>query len=191
MGPGQGFIVIAGVTQRIDRKPDWTLSQAVSLSRSLLLFLMLIGAGTGCVSRKAGPVSRPFPEYSEPDTAIASAVAEAARSNRGVLLVFGANWCSDSRAMMSRLTTDPRLVPWVAEHWVLTPIDVGERGGPKWDAEVVRRYGRPFAERGIPALVVLDEQGRQITTRESNPLKDTDHRRPSRIRKFLESTLGR
>jgi hypothetical protein len=93
--------------------------------------------------------------------------------------------------MMSRLTTDSRLVPWVAEHWVLTPIDVGERGGPKWDAEVVRRYGRPFAERGIPALVVLDEQGRQITTRESNPLKDTDHRRPSRIRKFLESTLGR
>jgi hypothetical protein len=83
------------------------------------------------------------------------------------------------------------LVPWVAEHWVLTPIDVGERGGPKWDAEVVRRYGRPFAERGIPALVVLDEQGRQITSRENNPLKDTDHRRPSRIRKFLESTLGR
>lgn len=145
----------------------------------------IVVAVAGCVTSRAPGVRQPFPEHTEPGPAIAAAVAEAGRTGKCVLLVFGANWCGDSRAMMARLASDSKLAPWVRDHLVTVPVDVGPRGGVKWEAEVVQRYGRPFEGRGIPALVVLDGEGRQRTTREENPLKDTDHRRPSKVLRFL------
>ncbi|MBL9137355.1 MAG: thioredoxin family protein [Verrucomicrobiales bacterium] len=125
----------------------------------------------------------PIPNESRIDHALVEAVL----FQRRVLLVFGADWCSDSRRMAARLTRDPRLAPWIDENFLVTYIDVGPRHGPLWDAPVVEAYGRPFEDRGIPALVVLDTDGRQLTHQDNNPLHDSDHRRPRRIRAFLEA----
>ena len=117
---------------------------------------------------------------------IETALAEARQTHRRVLLNFGANWCTDSRAMYRLLTSDARISPLVDHHYVMVMVDVGERNGPQWDSEVVRRYGRPFEQRGIPALVVLEADGRQLTTPDNNPLSDTAHRRPKQVIQFLE-----
>lgn len=145
--------------------------------------------GAGCASRPAPQVAIYRAEAS-PSVAIAAARAEAARTGRRVLLNFGANWCSDSRAMYRRLTEDPRIAPRVREWYVMVLVDVGERGGPLWDSETVREYGRPFAERGIPALVVLGADGRPLATPAVQPLRDSDHRRPKRVLRFLEASAG-
>lgn len=159
--------------------------------RALATVVGLALLAAGCASH---PVSRPaiYAEDPEPGDRIEAARVEAARSGKRVLLNFGANWCSDSRALYHRLTEDPRLVPLVQGRYVMVLIDVGERGGPNWDSETVRRYGRPFAERGIPALVVLDEDGRPISASDPRPLRDSDHRRPRKVARFLErwSRLG-
>ena len=149
---------------------------------------MLVAAG--CATR---PASRPsiYPADASPAATIEAARAEAARTGRRVLLNFGANWCSDSQAMYRRLTQDPRVEPLVRERYVMVLVDVGPRGGPGWDSAVVREYGRPFAERGIPALVVLGEDGRPLIQPGVKPLRDSDHRRPRRVARFLEESSRR
>ncbi len=154
---------------------------------------LVVAVLSGCAAQRSGTGVGPYPEGEAGEDAtgaIATATAEAQRTHRQVLLVFGANWCGDSRAMYLRLTEDERVAPLVRERYVLTLIDVGERQGSRWDRDVVQLYGRPFEERGIPALVILDAAGRQLTTRANNPLKDTDHRRPARLRRFLEVKRG-
>jgi hypothetical protein len=157
---------------------------------ALPVLLLAGGLGGGCCtlsSRAAREAGRPFPENAVADREIAAGLREAANSGRRTLLMFGANWCGDSRAMYWRLTEDPRLAPLVRQAYVLVLIDVGRPGSDEWDSDVVRRYGRPFKDRGIPAFVVLDSDGRQLTTPANNPLRDSDHRRPSRVRRFLRA----
>lgn len=135
------------------------------------------------------PPAAPFTYFAsapDPASAIPDAITRARQSERHVLLVFGADWCSDSRAMIRRLTQDPRVASRLAASYLLVPIDVGERNGPLWDAEVVQRYDRPFAGRGIPALVVLDALGNQLTDASNNPLRDSSHRHPRRLAAFLD-----
>lgn len=162
-------------------------------SRGLAAVLLVLALGvTGCARRSAVPPAeaRPFDEHAVAEQDIAVALREAQTTRRRVLLVFGANWCGDSRAMYGRLTADPVVAPVVRDHYVMVLVDVGPRHGPKWDAAVVQQYGRPFAGRGIPALVVLDADGRQLTTQASNPLRDSDHRHPRKVRRFLEAWVA-
>lgn len=163
---------------------------------------MLVGLGaigllvSGCsvVARgpaAAGAAGAAYPDDPNPEATIERARADAASGGRRVLLVFGANWCSDSRSMMHRLREDSRVAPIVRDRYVLVPVNVGARGGPDWDSPTVRRYGRPFEGRGIPALVVLEGgDGRQLTTRENNPLRDSDHKHPRKVAEFLRTWAG-
>ncbi|MCC6235336.1 MAG: thioredoxin family protein [Verrucomicrobiales bacterium] len=157
--------------------------------RSLLLPLLAAGLAAGCAPHLRQPHLPPPALYSAspaPSLALPAALRTASSTGKRVLLVFGADWCSDSRAMHRRLTTDPTLAPLVTESFHLVLVDVGERHGPLWDAPVVQTYGQPFQDRGIPALVVLDPDGTQLTHRDNNPLVDSDHRRPRRLRAFLQ-----
>lgn len=159
---------------------------AVALGMVAILWL-----GVGCASRSApSPKPNIYPERAHPEADVDRAIAEARQSDRRVLLNFGASWCSDSQSMFRLLTEDPVIAPLVRERFVLVMIDVGERHGELWDAPIVRKYGSPFSRRGIPALVILDADGRQLTDASNHPLRDRDHRRPGKVERFLRAWAG-
>jgi len=76
-----------------------------------------------------------------------------------VLVVFGANWCPDCRKLSADMA-EPTLGTPIAERFVVTKVDVGNfnRNG-----RIVNQMGNPV-DHGIPAVVVLDGQGRQLGT---------------------------
>ena len=156
---------------------------AARLADVVCLAIVLITVG--CASSRSARVSI-YPDDPEPEARIEAAQADAAREGKRVLLNFGANWCSDSRAMYRRLTQDRRVAPFVEAGYVMVLVDVGERGGPRWDGATVRHYGRPFAERGIPALVVLGPDGSVLNADDSEPLRDNDHRHPRKVARWLQ-----
>jgi len=88
------------------------------------------------------------------EAALARAQTESAASGRPVLLLFGADWCGDckalERAMRRRDTAE-----WLAANLLVVKVDVGnfDRNG-----ELLARFGNPAAG-GIPAAVLLDPSG--------------------------------
>ena len=74
----------------------------------------------------------------------------------------------------------------IQQKFVLVYIDANMRNDRKRNAAVIERYGNPL-QHGIPVFVVLDREGTQLTTRESQSLAAaTDEATAGLIRAFLD-----
>ncbi len=82
---------------------------------------------------------------------LASAREAALRSGKRILLVMGANWCHDSRALASRMYQAP-LESLIEEHYELVFVDVGylDKGG-----EVISSIGPPVYY-ATPTVLIID-----------------------------------
>jgi thiol-disulfide isomerase/thioredoxin len=75
-----------------------------------------------------------------------------------VLLVMGANWCHDSRALAGWLET-PRFAALVAERYELVFVNVGmPQTGDGHNLDIAKRFGLADFP-GTPALLVLTPEG--------------------------------
>ena len=107
---------------------------------------------------KADPPG-PYDRRADAQADLGRAVDQARRENKHVLVVFGANWCPDCRKLSADMA-EPTLGTPIADRFVVTKVDVGNfnRNG-----RIVNQMGNPV-DHGIPAVVVLDSQGRQLGT---------------------------
>lgn len=150
---------------------------------STLVTLMV----SGCSSPSNSTGGVPFYQGPLPnERRIDHAMVEAAVSQRRVLLVFGADWCSDSRAMAARLTHDPKLAPWIDQNFFVAFIDVGLRNGPLWDAPVVQAYGHPFAEHRSPPWSFSNPRAVRSRPGKTTPLKIPTTGTPANSEHYLE-----
>ncbi len=90
-----------------------------------------------------------------------AALARAAANGKRVLLVMGANWCHDSRALAGWLET-PRFTALVAERYELVFVNVGmPQSGDGHNLDIAQRFG--LAEfPGTPAVLVLTADGQLV-----------------------------
>ncbi len=116
---------------------------------------------------------------------IAGALARAAGERKRALVLFGANWCPWTRRLDHLLTTDAAIHEVLRREFVVAYIDANTRHDKHRNAGVIARYGNPVRF-GIPVFVVLDSDGRQLTTRETQSLAaPTDDEVAARLRQFL------
>lgn len=112
----------------------------------------------------AAPAHPEARAYGVSDNAMAdveAALARAAASGKRVLLVMGANWCHDSRALAGWLET-PRFAALLAERYELVFVNVGmPQTGDGHNLDVARRFGLEDFP-GTPALLVLTAEGRAV-----------------------------
>ena len=118
------------------------LATSMALIRIAVLLLAVVAGAT------AAPL--PYNEGANAPVEIERALAVAARTQKPVLLVFGANWCEDCRAL-DRALRSSRNAALIAEEFLVVKIDVGN-----FDRNLAlsARYGNPI-KGGIPAAVVL------------------------------------
>jgi len=79
------------------------------------------------------------------------------------------------------LNTNAAVSRIVKEHYVVVLIDV-DRGH---NADVVKQYDNP-TRFGLPVLVVLDSDGKRLTTQDTGQLEQGDHHDPAKVMAFLE-----
>lgn len=128
------------------------------------LALMLAACATvpnGGPSAAAHPEARPYAASADAASAVDSALARAAASGKRVLLVMGANWCHDSRALAGWLET-PRFAALTAARYEVVFVDVGiPQTGEGRNLDIARRFGLADVP-GTPALLVLTAEGQLV-----------------------------
>jgi hypothetical protein len=98
----------------------------------------------------------------DPLADVHSAIAKAGLTERRALVVLGANWCHDSRALAKRLHRSP-LAEVIQEHYELVMVDVGfyEQG-----REIVQQFGVPHFYATPTVLIIEPASGRVVDDEE-------------------------
>jgi len=96
----------------------------------------------------------PYDEQADAHQQIAAAIAEASKAQKNIVLVFGANWCGDCRALNAQMHKD-ELAAIIASNYEVVKVDVGRFDKNR---DIGEKYHMPL-KHGIPALAVLDSNG--------------------------------
>jgi len=83
--------------------------------------------------------------------------------------------------LSSLLKTNAEIAQIVKDNYLVVLIDV-DKGH---NADVVKKYGNP-TQFGLPVLVVLDSNGKQLTTQETGQLEQGNHHDPAKVTAFLQ-----
>lgn len=131
--------------------------------RALLALGLALALGACATTPDAPPHPEARAYSAEADAAadVDAALARAAASGKRVLLVLGANWCHDSRALAGWLET-PRFAALTAAHYVVVFVDVGTpQAGEGRNLEIAARFGLD-GMKNTPALLVLTAAGEPV-----------------------------
>jgi thioredoxin 1 len=109
----------------------------------------------------------PYDESRDAKADVRQALSEARKDNTPVLLIFGANWCLDCRALDAALSKG-RNAELVKSEYKVVKIDVG-RFDRNTDLDTA--YGHP-TKKGIPAAVILSPQNEVLYATRLGELAD-------------------
>ncbi|HTX24903.1 MAG TPA: thioredoxin family protein [Steroidobacteraceae bacterium] len=124
------------------------------MKRTLLLALV------GACALTVHATQWPYDERADATAQVQQALDAARADHKKVLLVFGANWCEDCRALDRAMHGSSQ--PLIEGRFHVVKIDVGNFNK---NLALAARYGNPI-KRGIPAVVLLDaDQGIIYSTR--------------------------
>ncbi len=98
-------------------------------------------------------------------TILDASLKEASASRKNVFLIFHATWCSWCKRLDAALT-DPEVKKIIDENYVVTHLDVMERGDKiqtvenPGGVEIMKNLGGEKS--GLPFYVILDPQGKKL-----------------------------
>ena len=122
-----------------------------------------------------------YPPASGAREEISHAIAQASKTHRRVLVIFGADWCYDCH-VLDRALQRPDIAPTLKTNYEVVHIDVGQ--GDK-NQDLMSEYQVPM-KRGIPAMAVLDASGQLIYSQKNGEFERTRALGPEDLLGFLK-----
>jgi thioredoxin-related protein len=156
---------------------------------SILLGVFTISAAL-TMQLQADPAPKGAPniydESADGSKQIADALATAKKDDKIVLVQFGANWCGWCHRLHKLFDTDPKIAEELKSHYVVVMVDVNNNH----NKDVNAKYGNPI-QHGLPVIVLLDANGKQLTTKDTGELEEGDHHDPQKVLTFLQTWSGK
>lgn len=143
--------------------------------------LFLLATLVASLARAGG---LPYDESADAKAAIQQALAAAKTERVPVLLIFGANWCEDCRALELALKTG-RNAELMAKEFIVVKVDVGNFDR---NLDVDRAYGDPI-KKGIPAAVLLSPDAQLLYATRAGELADARRMSESGIYDFFKAVV--
>jgi thioredoxin 1 len=122
----------------------------------------------------------PYDEKADAHQQIAAAIAEASKTHKNVILVFGANWCPDCRALDAQMHKE-ELAALIATNYEVVKVDVGRFDK---NQDLGEKCHVPL-KRGIPALAVLGPGGNLLYAMDEGQFADARNMSYESIREFF------
>jgi thioredoxin len=128
----------------------------------------------------------PYDEAADARADLRQALVMAKETQRPVLVIFGANWCEDCRALDKALKTG-RNAELVNREFNVVKVDVGNFNK---NMDLAAALGNPV-KKGIPAAVILSPQNEVLYATHAGELADARHMSESGIYDFFKSATRR
>jgi len=149
------------------------------MKKSLLL---LLAASVSVLANAAAPW--PYDEKADAAADVQHAIAAAQTDHKRVLLVFGANWCEDCRALDKAMHGSSQHL--IDNKFDVVKIDVGNFDK---NLQLAQRYGNPIAK-GIPAVVVVSGTNQVIYSTKGGELANARQMSEQGIYDFLSQRVA-
>ncbi len=121
-----------------------------------------------------------YSETADPTADIAAGLAQARREHKRVILDFGGDWCGDCQVLDIYFHQPPN-APLLENNFVLVHVWIGHMDA---NIGVAAKYGVPIS-RGVPALAVLDSNGKVLYAQATGEFADMRHMDASSVTEFL------
>jgi thioredoxin 1 len=121
-----------------------------------------------------------YPAGADAHKEIKEALDKGNHEHKRVLVIFGANWCYDCHVLDLAFERSD-IAPVLEANFEVVHVDVGE--GDK-NQDVMKEYEVPM-ERGIPALAVLDGEGKLIYSQKNGEFEKARALGPEDLLAFL------
>lgn len=145
----------------------------------LLAAAFTLSVSTAAMS--AGPVTEAagFDASANAASQLDAALAQSAVSGKHVLLILGANWCHDSRALAGWLET-PRLKQLVSDNYEAVFVDIGAPyAGQGRNLDIPARFG--FEMKGTPNVLIVSPAGELLNRTTATRWRNAASRSESEI----------
>jgi thioredoxin 1 len=147
------------------------------------LAMSVLAVAVCAASLAAMPDIYPGPDQANSD--LAAALRSAATTHRRVIVDFGGNWCPDCY-VLDGFFHDAVNRPLLEAHFVLVHVNIGTFDQ---NLDIAGRYEIPL-KRGVPALAVLDGDGRLLYSQKGGEFEAMRRMQSSAVTQFLKQWMG-
>ena len=147
-------------------------------------FTLVVASRLGLsLAHTAWAADLPYDEQANAQAQVTQALSTAQQEKKPVLLVFGANWCPDCRALDKALHGKSQAL--INGKFVVVKIDVGHFDK---NLELAQSYGNPI-KKGIPAAVLISPDNRVLYSTKAGELANAREMGDDGIYDFLVKVL--
>ena len=127
----------------------------------------------------------PYDDAADAKADVQRTLAAAQADHRAVLVIFGANWCEDCRALDHALHSG-RNAELIAREFDVVKVDVGHFDR---NLDVSAEYGDPIGK-GIPAAVILSPGNKVLYSTRAGELADARTMSDSGVYDFFKAAAA-
>ena len=146
-----------------------------------LVFLMLLLVGFDIHA-----ADLPYNSTADANAQVRQALATAKATHTPVLLIFGANWCEDCRALDHALKTEKNAA-LIRQQFQVVKIDVGNFDH---NLDITQRYNEP-TKNGIPAAVILSPDDRLLYSTRAGELSNARRMNDEGVYGFFKQAIAK
>ncbi len=151
--------------------------------------LTMIAAGAAFLlaafsTQAAGPL---YPDVSRAGADLDAALKEAKQAKKRIIIDFGGDWCGDCKVLDLNFHK-PENVALLDKNFILVHVNVGDKGITD-NFAVAERFGIPL-KKGVPALAVLDADGKLVFSQKNGEFESMRKMDPQSVNDFLKKWQG-
>jgi thioredoxin-related protein len=123
---------------------------------------------------------------------VATAIAQAKRDSKRVLLMFGGDWCGWCHKLHELFFTDPAICKTLIDEYVAVMVELESPNATELLKTCKAALSSDELQKGVgyPFLAVLDSAGTVVTAQRTDPLEEGDHHDPTKVQEFLSRWIA-
>jgi hypothetical protein len=155
---------------------------------SLVLGAMVTAGGANHARAQAPRMLPPpterrnlYPDGVDAKAEIAEALADAKKTHRRVLLIFGGNWCYDCHVLDAAFRSK-EIAPTLNQNYIVVHVNIGEYDK---NLDLADKYQIPL-KKGVPAAAVLKSDGMLVVSQKNQEFEKARSMTTDAVLAFLE-----